>query len=127
MVWRGICWIAVVTFGSSQQGLRSVHSQPVLAVPGYRSFLAGADAGLDPVAEALVHVAPVTEGALQDRLGHAVEQVADDVADQPLAGSVIEDLADHRSRLAPVIVGLAQSVGGTDHVAVGVPVVGLVV
>ena len=29
-----------------------------------RSFLPGADAGLNPVAEALVHVAPVSEGAL---------------------------------------------------------------
>ena len=32
--------------------------------PDCRSFLAGADAGLNPVAEALVHVAPVSEGAL---------------------------------------------------------------
>jgi hypothetical protein len=41
---------------------------PCLSPPGgppdCRSFLPGADAGLNPVAEALVHVAPVSEGAL---------------------------------------------------------------
>ena len=29
MDWRGICWIAVVTFESSQQGMHNVH----LAMP----------------------------------------------------------------------------------------------
>jgi EamA-like transporter family len=43
--------------------------------------LAGADGGLDAVAEVLVHVAPVLEGAVQDGFGHALEQVAGDVAD----------------------------------------------
>ena len=52
----------------------------------------------------LVHVAPVLEGALQHRLGHALEQVADDVADQPLPGGVVEHLADHGAGLAPVVV-----------------------
>src|ERR1700685_1109621 len=75
---------------------------------GPESGLLGADAGFAPVAEALVHVAPVLEGALQDRLGHPVEQVADDVADQPLAGRVVEHLADQRARLAPVVVLLVQ-------------------
>ena len=36
---------------------------------------------------------PVLEGTLQDRLGHPVEQVADDVADQPGAA---KDRCDRR-------------------------------
>ena len=45
-----------------------------------------------------VHVVPVLEGTVQDRLGHAVEQVPGHVADQPLAGRVVEDFADHGAR-----------------------------
>ena len=59
--------------------------------PGYGrwSGLPGADALLDLVAEGLVHVLPVLEGPLQHRLGHAVEQLADDVGHQPVAGRVV--------------------------------------
>ena len=63
----------------------------------------------------------------QDRFGHAVEQVADDVADQAVAGGVVEDVADHRARLAPVVVLRVRDIGRTDHVAVGVPADGPIV
>src|SRR6267154_394159 len=39
-------------------------------------------------------------------------QVADDVADQPVAGRVVEDLADHRAGLAPVVVRLERQRAG---------------
>jgi hypothetical protein len=42
--------------------------------------LSGADAAFDFVAEPLVHVPQVGEGALEDRLGHAGEQRSRDVA-----------------------------------------------
>src|SRR5262249_28043302 len=79
--------------------LRLLAPGPRLRRRGGRSGLPGADALLDPVAESLVHVAPVLEGALEDRLGHAAQQVADDVADQPVLGGVVQDLADHRPGL----------------------------
>src|SRR4029077_11152924 len=85
--------------------------------------LAGADGLLYAVAEGLVHVAPVLEGALQDGLGHALEQVAGDVADEAFTGRVVENLADHGAGLAPVVVIRAQGVSRTHQVAVGVPVV----
>src|SRR5580704_19133687 len=91
--------------------------------PGYGrwSGLPGADALLDLVAEGLVHVLPVLEGPLQHRLGHAVEQLADDVGYQPVAGRVVQDVTDHRAGLAPVVVVAARGVGSADHVAVEVP------
>jgi len=49
---------------------------------GETGVLLGADTLLDLVAEVLVHVVPVLEGAEQHRFGHAVDQVADDVGDQ---------------------------------------------
>ena len=57
----------------------------------------------------------------QHRLGHPVEQVPDDVVDQPVAGRVVEDVAHHRARLAPVVVLGVVDVGGAHDVAVGVP------
>src|SRR5690348_14658462 len=50
----------------------------------WRSGLSGADALLDPLAQFLVHVPEVPEGALEDGLGHAREQRSHDVADQPV-------------------------------------------
>src|SRR5690348_18436837 len=69
-----------------------------------RAGLSGADALLDPLAEVAVHVGPVLEGTLQHRLGDAVEQVADDVGCQPVAGGVVHALPDHGAGLAPVVV-----------------------
>src|SRR6202042_437383 len=81
---------------------------------GVRLGRLGPDAGLDLAAEVLVHVAPVLEGALQDRFGHPVEQVADDVGDQPLAGRVVEHLTDHGARLAESVV-FGAPVAGRAH------------
>jgi len=53
-----------------------------------------ADGVGDAVTDLLVDVAPVFEGPLQDRFGHSVAQVPGDVADQPVAGPVVEHLAD---------------------------------
>src|SRR3984885_14319182 len=68
----------------------------VALLPGLGVLFAllGSDAGLDLVAEVLVDVAPVLKRAGQDRLGHAVEQVAGDVGDQPLAGGGGGEVAD---------------------------------
>ena len=86
-----------------------------------RLGLAVADSLLDLVAEVLVDVLPVLEGALEDRLGHAVEQVAGDVAGQPVAGGVVHHVADEGAGLAPVVVLGVQLVGAAHDVAVGVP------
>src|ERR1700751_5053334 len=80
-----------------------------LALPALRSGAGGtagecsglscADALLDALADVLVDVLPVLEGALQDRLGHAAQQVADDVGDQPVPRGVVVDLAHQRAGL----------------------------
>jgi hypothetical protein len=61
------------------------------------------------------------EGALESRVGDAVEQVAGDVAGQPVAGSVVHHVADEGAGLAPVVVLGVPFVGAADDVAVGVP------
>src|SRR6266566_6199297 len=95
----------VIAFGRSVGGFGSrMDEGPAPAGTGppvchgaiCRSGLSGADALLDPVAQVPVDIAPVLEGALQHRLGDAAPQVADDVADQPVARGVVEHLADHR-------------------------------
>src|SRR5580658_4950526 len=121
--------VAAVTGGSFLgAGLRSglfLHGRAggigLVGGLGVLLVLLGADTGLDLVAEVLVHVVPVLEGTLQDRLGHRVEQVAGDVADQPLAGRVVKDFADHRAGLAPVVILLVQGIGRAHHIPVGVP------
>ena len=75
----------------------------------------------DPVAQVLVHVAPVLEGTQEYGLGHAIEQVADDVAHQPRAGGIVKHVADHGAGLAPVVVLGVQGLGGVHHLSVGVP------
>ena len=82
---------------------------------------------LDAVAEGLVHVAPVLEGALQDGFGHALEQVAGDVADEAFTGRVVENLifalpasSNVRAAIlpAPLIYGVALPEGGVSKVSV---------
>ena len=62
----------------------------LLAWAAGRSGLSVANAFLDAFAEGLVHVLPVLEGALEDRRGHSVQQVADDVGHQPVARVVVQ-------------------------------------
>src|SRR5580692_8734140 len=87
----------------------------------WRSGQSGADALLDALAQFLVHVPEVPEGALEDGLGHACEQRSHDVADQPVPCGVIHHLADQRAGLAPVVVLGVLLVGGAHELAVGVP------
>jgi hypothetical protein len=49
---------------------------------------------LDALAQVGVDVAKVFHGALQHGLGHTVEQVSNDVVDQPIPLGVIHDVAD---------------------------------
>ena len=65
---------------------------------------ARAHALLDALAQIGVDVAKVFDGALQHRLGHTVEQVSNDVGDQPISLGVIHDVADQSAGLAPVVI-----------------------
>jgi hypothetical protein len=62
---------------------------------------------------------PVLERTDEHRLGHPVEQVADDVVHQPLPGRVVEHLADQRAGLTPVVVLGVLSTGIPASVVVG--------
>ena len=59
--------------------------------------------------------------ALQHRLGDAVLQVSDDVGHQPVTLRIVHDLAHERTWLSPVVIVLAQRVGGAHELAAGVP------
>ena len=52
--------------------------------------------------------------AREYRLGHPVQEVADDVGDQPVALGVVHDLAHQGAGLTEVIVVLAHCVSGMD-------------
>ena len=51
------------------------------------------DALGDTVADRLVDVPPILDRAREYGLGHPVQEVADDVGDQPVALGVVHDLA----------------------------------
>ena len=72
----------------------------------HRSSLRGTDALLDALAQVLVHVPEVPEGALEDGLGHPREQRSHDVADEPVSCGVIHHLADQLAGGQRGVVGV---------------------
>jgi hypothetical protein len=69
--------------------------------------LSAADALLDPVTEILFHIAEILEGAFQDGFGHAVEQVADDIGDQPVPFGVVRSASQAPRSWARTVVFLS--------------------
>ena len=82
---------------------------------------------LDALAEVHIDIAKIFEGALQNWLAHAVEQVAHDVVDQAITLGVGHDVSDQGAGLTPVVIVGPQSVSGADHFTVGMPPGGLTV
>ena len=70
------------------------------------------DTFFDPIADVGVDVAPVVEGALQNRLTDAGSKVTNDVAHQTFPLGIVHHGADQGAGLAPVVVLGAQRVGG---------------
>src|ERR1700716_932694 len=66
--------------------------------------LSGADALFDAVTDIGVDVAPVLEGACQHRLADSLEQVTNNVVDQPIPLRVVHNVADQGAGLTPVVV-----------------------
>src|SRR5277367_2792426 len=129
-VWLAATWgcllAGTVRFSSSSTAVTGSPARAGAGRPScygaiWRSGLSGADALLDTLAQFLVHVPEVPEGALEDGLGHAREQRSHDVADQPVPCGVVHHLPDQRAGLTPVVVLGVQLVGGAHHLAVGVP------
>src|SRR5690606_28479097 len=78
---------------------------------------------LDALADVLVDVAPVLEGAGEHRFDDTVGQVTGDRPDEPLTLGVVEDLTHQRARLREVVVLRVQLVGAAHQLAVGLPTV----
>ena len=58
----------------------------------------------DAIADFLVDVAPVVQGAFEDGLGHTIAEVADHIRDQTVTSRIVHDLSDQRAGLTPIII-----------------------
>ena len=69
-----------------------------------RSRVPTADALFDAQTKIGIHVAPVLKGAVEHRLADPVEEVSNNVGNQPIPLCVIHHLTDECGGLTPVVV-----------------------